>query len=169
MQNSSNQWTAWELNPATDACLLLFAKPVKVGKNKLQWFGEGRYEMEIPIGEEHIVDQMIEIGDRMNKLIMAIFDNPKLLHLPAIMNFFDLIAEILGDRPETEMTHAGVPENYVIPDGVMKNNNNAAAPPGQNNGYNNQSSEYNVYNGGYQNGIGPTKKPGKIVVDCNKL
>ena len=95
---------------------------------------------------------------------MAIFDNPKLLHLPQIMNFFDLIAEILGDRPEIETTHAGVPQNYSVPEGVMKNT-------AENYGYN-QTNQHQMYGETYgpsHRNIGPTKKPGRIVVDCNKL
>lgn len=100
LQNNANQWTAWELNPCTDMTLLLFQKPIRLSKNRLQWFGQGRYELTIPKGDEFAVEQMGEIGSRMQLLIMAVMEEPGLLNTPDVMKFFDLIADMLDDRPK---------------------------------------------------------------------
>jgi len=103
LQNNSNQWTAWELNPCTDATLILFQKPIRVAKNRLQWFGAGRYELVIPPGDEFVVEQIGEIGSRMQLLIMAVMETPELLNTPDVQKFFDLVADILADRPEYDI------------------------------------------------------------------
>ena len=117
LNNSGNQWTAWELNPCTDCCLLLFQKPIRIGKNRLQWFGQGRYEAIIPKGDEFVVDQIGEIGSRMQLLIMAVMEKPDLLNDFDVMKFFDLISDMLDDRPALDLEmakHANLTVNQKI-------------------------------------------------------
>ena len=69
-------------------------------------------------------------------------------------------------------------EDYIVPQGVMRRHNQSGGGGGHHQGYNSVHTGYQKPEStGYEQGyikhqpktIGPTKKPGKIVVDCNKL